>query len=134
MTGKLDTRPNGAPLLSITATVTSTALVYHTSWGWLVLLLFSAVLLLVGGITGAICDAYTIGPDIFGFASSLAHRNKYMKVPTGEGTMGGPARARILGDVRVMLQDVRPDKEVGKIALGTVDGGGKRLVLGRLYV
>jgi hypothetical protein len=143
--------------LTVTATSTSTQSVYHTSWGWLTLLLFSAVLLLLGGVAGAFLDAKTIGPDIFGFASSLAHKNKYMKLDpedavadtgkvggqkgvkkaaTSSSVMGGPQRARLLGDVRVMLKDVRPDKEVGKIALGTVDGfagGHERLRRGRLY-
>lgn len=137
--------------LTTTGTVASTAPVYHTSWGWLVLLLFSAVLLLVGGAVGAWLDQRTIGPDIFGFASSLARKNRHIKFIDEEegerregkgkasgvrsGTMGGPERTRLLGDVRVMLKDVRPDKAVGRIALGSVGGGveGERLRKGRLY-
>jgi len=128
--GYLDVSSNmGAGVNSTIALATSTNMVYHTSWGWLTLLLISGVILLVGSVAGAICDSQTLGPDIFGFASSLARRNKYMKVPDGGSTMSGPERARMLGDVQVMLQDA----EVGKVALGTVDGGGKRLQKGRLY-
>lgn len=123
------------------------------NWGWFALLLFSTVLLLVGGVVGAYLDHHTIGPDIFGFASSLARKNKHIRFVDEEeaasaplpgsgvasraksGTMGGAERTRLLGDVRVMLKDVRPGKAVGRIALGSVDKGaeGERLVRGRLY-
>ncbi|RDW92631.1 hypothetical protein BP5796_02025 [Coleophoma crateriformis] len=134
-TGVLRNKTDDADLLTAVAIQTSTAQVYHTNWGWLVLLLATSVFLLLGGVVGAICDSRTVGPDIFGFASSLAHKNKYMRVPsgTGDSTIGGPQRARMLGDVRVMLQDVKPAHPVGKIALGTVENGGAKLQLGRKY-
>jgi len=47
--------------------------------------------------------------------------------------MGGPERARLMGTVRVMVRDVKPGEEVGKIGLGTVSEGAERLRLGRLY-
>ena len=47
--------------------------------------------------------------------------------------MSGPERARVLGDVKVMMQDVKPGSSVEKIALGTVSEGTERLKAGRLY-
>lgn len=134
-TGQLKTVVGASPLLTTIATMTSTAQIYKTSWGWLVLLLVTGLFLLLGGIVSAYFDSRTVGPDIFGFASSLAHKNKYMRVPagTGDSTIGGPERARRLADVTVMLQDVRPEHPVGRIALGTVENGGAKLQLGRKY-
>lgn len=134
MTGALHTSEDGSPSpLTTIALDTSTAQVYRVSWGWLVVLLVSSVLLLLGGIGGAICDSRTVGPDIFGFASNLANKNKYMRVPTGDSSMSGAERTRRLGHVKVMLQDVKPDDPVGKIALGSIDNGGARLTPGRVY-
>ncbi|MCJ1436025.1 hypothetical protein MMC27_005403 [Xylographa pallens] len=115
------------------AVYTNTSTVYATSWPWLVLLLVSSVVLLVAGMAGAIWDSQTIGPDILGFASSIVRHSKYVKVPDGGSAMGGPERARLLGDVEVMLQDVRAGKEVGKIALGSITESTQRLKRGRLY-
>ena len=121
------------PLIQVNATIVNTTQVYHTSWGWLAVLLVASVILLVAGIAGVIWDSRTVGPNVFGYASSLLPRNRYVKLSGRGGTIGGSARARALRDTRVMLQDVRPDGDVGKIALATVDGGGQRLRLGRLY-
>ncbi len=92
-------------------------------------------------MAGAVLDHLIVGPDIFGFATSLVHRNKYMKLEDGEnrkratGTIGGAQRARMYGHVKVMLMDVRPGQEVGRIALGRAESGVMegRLKRGRLY-
>jgi hypothetical protein len=139
--GTIKSDSNAVTPVSIQGTSTDTALVYHTSWGWLVVLLFSALLLLRGGMAGAVLDHLTVGPDIFGFASSLVHRNKYMKLEDEEngkgaaGTIGGAQRARMYGHVKVMLMVVRPGHEIGRIALGRAESGvaERRLKRGRLY-
>jgi hypothetical protein len=74
-----------------------------------------------------------IAPDILGFASSIARHNKYVKVPHVDGTMSDGERVKRLRDVRVMMQDVRPDDEVWKIVLGTVNESAQRLRPGKLY-
>jgi hypothetical protein len=47
--------------------------------------------------------------------------------------MSGAEKARLLGDARVMMQDVRPNSDVGKIVLGAASEGAERLKPGRLY-
>ena len=47
--------------------------------------------------------------------------------------MSGTERARMLGDVRVLMQDVKASADVGKIPLGTVSEKSHRLQKGRLY-
>ncbi|MCJ1383335.1 hypothetical protein MMC17_006448 [Xylographa soralifera] len=115
------------------ATYLFTQEVYITSWAWLAVLLGSSVVLLVAGVAGVIWDSHIVGPDILGFASSLTRNNKYMDLPKDESTMGGAERARLLRDVKVMMQDVKAGSEVGKVALGTVTESAQRLKLGRLY-
>ena len=92
----------------------------------------------MAGVACAIWDAQTIGPDVFGFANSMMRNGKYIKLPEGaeDAAVSGPERARLLADMEVMLQDVRPGSEVGKIVLGTKrkgDGGESRLTTGRRY-
>ncbi|MCJ1377999.1 hypothetical protein MMC17_001095 [Xylographa soralifera] len=110
-----------------------TSVQYATSWGWLTLLLVSSVILLLAGVAGTIWDAQTIGPDILGFANSIVRKSKYIKLPETPSTAGGAERARKMGDIKVMMQDVKPGSEVGKIALGTVSEKTERLKPGRLY-
>ena len=113
---------------------TTYAQVFHTNWAWLAVALLASVILLIAGIAGAIWDSRTVGPSFFGYASSLLPRkSKYIRLNGGGGAVGGPALARALSNTQVMLQDVRPDREVGKIALATVDGRGQKLKLGRRY-
>lgn len=109
--------------------------IYGIHWAWFCVLIFCSVLLLVAGVAGIIFDYRTIGPDIVGFASSITRDNRYMKLASHSSVAGGVERARALKDVEVMLQDVRADQEVGRIALGTVEGndGAGRLQRGRLY-
>ncbi|MCJ1384310.1 hypothetical protein MMC17_007426 [Xylographa soralifera] len=106
---------------------------YVTSWAWLAVLVASSTILLAAGIASAIFDAYTVGPDVLGFASSMTRNNKYMDLPREDGTLSGAERARALADVHVMMQDVKPGAGVGKIALETFSEGTKRLARGRMY-
>ena len=140
-TGSLDLFDPSLTLANVTATIADEDTVFKPFWPWLAVLFFCSVVLLVAGLGCAIWDARTLGPDVFGFAStSLLKNSRYVKLPDGssgeEGAaLSGPERARLLADLEVMIQDVRPDSEVGKIALGTkVRGAGERsLKRGRLY-
>ncbi|MCJ1378279.1 hypothetical protein MMC17_001376 [Xylographa soralifera] len=132
-TGTKDMDSEGVNDILTFANVTNTNQVYQISWGWLTLLLVSSVILLVAGVAGTIWDCQTIGPDILGFASSMVRNNKYVKVPDVGAALSGPQRARMLGDVKVMLQDVRAEADVGKIALGTISAQTQSLQRGRSY-
>ena len=117
---------------------TDTTQVFRPNIPWLVVLFASAGILLVAGIACAIWDAHTIGPDVFGFANALLRNGKYIKLPKGvdNAAMSGPERARLLADMEVMLQDVSPGSDVGRIVLGTKSagaGGEARLKIGRMY-
>jgi len=107
--------------------------VYGINWTFLALYIACAAMLLLIGIIGVLFESWTIAPDILGFASSVARHSKYVKLPKVDGTMSGGERARIMGDSRVMMQDVRPDDPVGKIVLGSVTEGAHRLTRERSY-
>jgi hypothetical protein len=127
--------PYTTPKNATDATYTQGYDAYQVSWGWIAVLFISSVILLAAGIASIIFDMRTIGPDVLGFASSLTRNNKYMDLPKDKdhGTMSGAERTRALGDVKVMMQDVKPGAPVGKIALGTVSEGTRRLARDRVY-
>jgi hypothetical protein len=106
---------------------------FQIDWAFIAVFECCSLALLLVGIAGILLEMRTISPDILGFASSVARHSKYVKLPHVDGTMSGGERARRLGDVRVMMQDVRSEAEVGKIVLGTVNEGAVRLRPGRLY-
>jgi hypothetical protein len=120
---------------ALNATYTQGYDAYQVSWGWIAVLFISSTILLAAGIASIIFDVMTIGPDVLGFASSLTRNNKYMDLPKDKdnGTMSGAERTKVLGDVKVMIQDVKPGAPVGKIALGTISEGTRRLARDRLY-
>lgn len=107
--------------------------IYELSIPWLVTLLVSSIVLFLAGLASAWFEKHTIGPDILGFASSIVRQSKYISVPKGTSGESGAERARRMKDHKVMMQDVRPSGEVGKIALGTALETSVPLKPGKLY-
>jgi hypothetical protein len=100
---------------TINATFIDGAPVYGLDYGWLAGLFLCSVILLVVGIAGIIWEYTTVAPDILGFANSLVRQSKKVKPPSM--ALSGHERARALKDMRVQMQDIRPNAPVGKIAL-----------------
>jgi hypothetical protein len=124
---------HSAATLNITATFTDTTPKYIVYAPWLGCLLACSIILLVVGVGGVIWEYRTVGPNILGFANSIVRQSKKVKLPVGT-ALSGPERTRIMGDLKVMMQDVRPKADVGKIALGTVSDNSQRLQPGRFYL
>jgi len=116
-----------------TADVTTSNPIYAVSWGWIAALFTCSGILLLAGVASMIMDLRTIVPDMLGFASSLARKSRYVDLPKVNSSMSGAERARLLGDHRVMIQDVKPEAPVGRVALGSAHAMAKRLEKGRLY-
>lgn len=93
--------------------------IYKLNVPWLVTLFISSFTLLGAGIASAWWEHHTIGPDILGFASSLVRQSRYITGPKGSTAESGSARTNRMKDHEVMMQDVKPDAAIGKIALGT---------------
>ena len=69
----------------------------------------------------------TIVPAMLGFASSLARKSRYGDLPKVNSSMNGAERAQLLSKHRVMMQDVKPNVPVGKVALGSAYPSAERL-------
>jgi hypothetical protein len=124
---------HNAATLNITATFTDTTPKYIVYFPWLGCLIACSVILLVIGVGGVIWEYSTVGPNILNFANSIVRQSQKVKLPAGT-PVSGQQRTRMVGDLRVMMQDVRPKAEVGKLALGTVSEKSQRLQQGRLYL
>ncbi|KAK0620831.1 hypothetical protein B0T14DRAFT_522226 [Immersiella caudata] len=110
------------------------SLVFKLDWRWVAVFLTSVIVLLLVGIASVVLEGMLIAPDVLGYASTLARNSRYLHLPkTAAKPMSGPERARAIGGVKVMIQDVKPDKDVGKIALGLKHDRAEPLKPGRLY-
>ena len=94
-------------------------------WHAVVLLLITLFLQLAGLAT-MLLTAVIRAPNVLGFVSSLTRDSPYLApiVPPGGSMLDGAERARVLGDVRVRLVDVKPEEPVGRIAFAAVGGRG----------
>jgi hypothetical protein len=127
------TKTYNVSLQTATGTAYAYAIVYAYSPGWTALLFICSIILITFGITNIIWESRTIGPNVLGFASSILRNNSHMNARRVSSALSGPEKARQLGNMKVMMQDVRAGDEVGKIALGAVSEGAQRLREGRLY-
>ncbi|KAK0641824.1 hypothetical protein B0T16DRAFT_420578 [Cercophora newfieldiana] len=110
------------------------SLAFKLDWRWVAVFLTSVIILLLVGIASVVLEGMLIAPDVLGYASTLARNSRYLHLPkTAAKPMSGPERARAIGGVKVMIQDVKPDKDVGKIALGLKHDRAEPLKPGRLY-
>jgi len=90
--------------------------IYYISKPWFALYFISAIVLLLCALGNAILRCLIHVPDIFGSISALTRDSLFVDVPTPASGMDGTERARLLQDEWVMIQDVRPDDAVGRIA------------------
>jgi hypothetical protein len=131
-TGVLQSGSGDIQLATSSASSINTSQAYATRWAWLGVLFGCATVLLVVGGASIILEAQSLSPDILGFVASVARNSKYVQARVTS-TMGGAERARLLRDMQVMMQDVNPRADVGRIALGMAGKGAARLQKDRLY-
>jgi hypothetical protein len=110
--------------------------VYVCNWGWFILVISASIVTFFCGILNAVIRYQSLAPDVLGYVSSLTRDNPHCKVPGGGSLLDGIDRARLLKDVKVRLEDVRPHNEIGHVAFAASDGdkfSAGRLRWGRLY-
>ncbi|KAH8660022.1 hypothetical protein BX600DRAFT_438248 [Xylariales sp. PMI_506] len=109
--------------------------VYVIDFRWWGVFLVCTILLLLLGIGSVLVESLLVAPDVLGYVSTVARNSRYINLPktTLNGAMSGSERARTLGHTKVMMQDVKANAEVGKIALGMKHEKAERLKPGRLY-
>lgn len=104
---------------------------YVIFWPWVGVLIGCSAVLLIAALAAAIWESRVVGPDFLGFANTAV--KKSVKMPKSMSTMDARDRLHALHECEVLLQDVRPDREVGRIALGVKEEGSTRLIHGRRY-
>jgi len=114
------------------ATISRTHDIYLCNFAWLSLLLVAAVAIFLVGVGSLILKRKTLGPEMFGFVTSMTYENPYLDLPAGGNTLDAMERARLLKDVDVHVGDVRASEDIGHIAFAA--GTPKRkLEKGRMY-
>jgi hypothetical protein len=106
--------------------------IYKVNKTWFALYIISAIFASICAIANVVLRWNNI-PDIISGVSALTRDSPFVSTPTPASTLDGSDRARFLKDRMVMIQDVCPDNEVGRIALADATTLG-RLQKERLYI
>ncbi|KAF6782919.1 hypothetical protein CMUS01_16692 [Colletotrichum musicola] len=109
----------GVQINMTSTTVSRTRDVYRANRPWVALLLLTTTVLEVLALAGFALQFLIKGPDILGFASSLTRDNRFVPVHEGS-SLDGAERARLLGDLRLRLADVRAEEDDGYIAVSAM--------------
>ncbi|KAM3154452.1 hypothetical protein ABEW05_005091 [Botrytis cinerea] len=93
--------------------------------GWMIALLAASTVLILASLVNPIIRYFLAKvPDIDLNISSLATRNNpYITLPPNGASLGASERLRLLKDVRVMFGDVNGTREIGKLAIATIENG-----------
>ena len=113
--------------------ITSGGYVYIVYAGWMVLYFACTVLLLIAGTFSVFLECKTVAPDVLGYVSTVARNSRYLHLPKTSSAMSGGERARKLGGFEVMMQDVKGNADVGRIALGLKHDRAQKLRPDRIY-
>ncbi|KAH6887692.1 hypothetical protein B0T10DRAFT_574855 [Thelonectria olida] len=123
--------PQSKAFMNISAAVVNTErTVYRANRFWITVVLITTFVLQFLAVTGFALRYFIKGPDVLGFASSMTRDNPYVPLPPGGSGLDGPDRARLLQTMRIQLVDVRPEQDVGYIAVQTVPTAGSEQVVG----
>ena len=114
------------------ATISKTHAIFVCNFAWLGLLLAAAATIFVTGVASLLLKWRTLGPEMFGFVTSMTYENRYVKIPEGGSMLNGMERARLLKDVEFCVGDVQGDNDIGHIAFAA-GVPLRKLERGRLY-
>ncbi|KAH4111389.1 hypothetical protein HBI64_005360 [Parastagonospora nodorum] len=115
-----------------TANVTTTEGIFVCNFAWFSLLMVASIVTLATGATALVLKRLTLGPELFGFVTSMTYENPWVKIPQGGTMLDAMERARLLKDVQVYVGDVRGEEDVGHVALAA-GVPLRKLERGRLY-
>ncbi len=107
--------------------------VFEVHHQYLALLYTCSIILLIIGFISVFIESRIVAPDVLGYASTLARSSRYLHLPKTTAGMSAPDRLRKLGGTVVMMQDVKKDADIGKIALGNKTQDSRRLTTDRTY-
>ncbi|KAJ4005482.1 hypothetical protein NW752_002314 [Fusarium irregulare] len=122
------------PWKSSTATWTQFAnRIYVVDWLWLSITVLSTAALVVCAVANVIIRLRIKAPDFLTSVAGLIRDTPFIRISNQVGSgFSGEDRLKVLGEVRVQIRDVYPDRDVGRIAL-TTDLTHQKLELDRDY-
>ncbi|KAK3364704.1 hypothetical protein B0T25DRAFT_514332 [Lasiosphaeria hispida] len=97
------------------------------------MLVLACLVMFVVACIGALLNWRTEAPDILGYVSTMTRDSPHVSVSEGGSALDGIDRARLLKELRVQIQDVRPHDGVGYLAVASVEGPAKLPVADRMY-
>jgi hypothetical protein len=84
---------------------------------WLIVLIVSSLAMSAAGVATVILNLIRKGPEVLDSFTSSLRDNPFVQGDIGPSTEDGPDKARRLGNVELILGDVRPEEESGYIAV-----------------
>lgn len=122
------------PFVGATANATTSQprQIYQCNYAWTAALFGSSFIIFATGVSSLLLKARTLGPETFGFVSSMTYENPYVGLPKGGTMLDAMERSRLLRDVEVHIGDVKGDEEIGHIAF-SAGIPLRKLERGRLY-
>lgn len=118
---------NCRDMVLTTASTSRLVPMYKSSPIWICLLFLASLVLFVLGIS-IFLQMSTSVPDILGYVSTVTRDNPYIDLPSAATALEGSKRARALQDMRIQLMDVRPDDEIGYLAIKSIANGDVRTI------
>jgi len=107
--------------------------IYYLNWKWFYLYFISSLVLAGCALANIVLRCLIRIPDFLTSVSGLTRDSPFVDVPTPASILGGSERSRLLQDKLVMVQDVKPQDEVGRIAFSDLPGK-VHIQQGRLYL
>lgn len=93
-----------------------TTKVYQVDKTWIALFLAAALILTICAIINVILRSMIRVPDFLGSLSALTRDTPFIQAPASGSAMDGDDRSRLLRDKWVIIQDVQPNNETGRLA------------------
>jgi hypothetical protein len=107
---------------STLGTITTTQRVIECNYKWLAILLICSLVLFFIGLATVVLTALRRGPDVLDRFSPLLRYSRFANIPHKSSMEDAADQSRRLRNVTVRLGDIRPEEEVGYIAIGVLDG------------
>lgn len=133
-TFETEVQSSDSPFIGATteAHTTTTQEIFLCNFAWFALLMVASTVIFLTGAVGLVLKRRTLGPEMFGFVTSMTYENPWVNIPKGGTMLDAMERARLLKDMEVYVGDVRGDEDTGHIAFAA-GVPLRKLERGRLY-
>ncbi|OCT49076.1 hypothetical protein CLCR_04659 [Cladophialophora carrionii] len=107
---------------STLGTITTSQRVIKCDYKWLAILLVCSLVLFVIGLATVVLTALRRGPDVLDRFSPLLRYSRFANIPHKSSMEDATEQSRRLRNLTVRLGDIRPEDDVGYIAIAVLDG------------